>query len=109
MSKGWTVEWTAQARFDHAEIIRWTRNHFGSRQAAIYVETIALAVEALEAGPDTLGVKRHDDLPVGVLLLHVARQGRKGRHFIVFRVSGENSLDVLRILYDGMDLPAHFR
>lgn len=107
MSQIWTVKWTEQARCDQAEIIRWTRHCFGTRQAIIYVETIALAVEALEAGPDASGVKRRDDLPPGLLLLHIARQGRKGRHFIVFRIADENTLDVLRILYDGMDLPTH--
>lgn len=42
--------------------------------------------------------------------LHVARNGRKGRHFIMFRVEDieeENQIDVLRLLHDSMDLERH--
>ncbi|MDR2189232.1 MAG: hypothetical protein LBE62_14500 [Azonexus sp.] len=52
-------------------------------------------------------MKKRDDLGPGIRLLHVARKGRKGSHFIVFRASGEHTIDVLRMLYDGMDLPGH--
>ncbi|MCH8543392.1 MAG: type II toxin-antitoxin system RelE/ParE family toxin [Alcanivorax sp.] len=107
MSIVWTVRQTASARADRATIIRWTATRFGVRQAAIYAETIALALAALEAGPDTPGARRRDDLPGNALTLHVARQGRKGRHFIVFRIGGKHVIDVLRILYDGMDLARH--
>jgi toxin ParE1/3/4 len=43
-------------------------------------------------------------------MLHVARQGRSGRHFVVFRVGdsgGQNAIDVLRILHDSMDVKRH--
>jgi toxin ParE1/3/4 len=53
------------------------------------------------------GVKQRDDFPSDVLTLHVGRNGRKGSHYIIFRVSGERTLDVLRILYGGMDLVSH--
>ncbi|NBU77128.1 MAG: type II toxin-antitoxin system RelE/ParE family toxin, partial [Planctomycetes bacterium] len=38
--------------------------------------------------------------------LHVARQGRAGRHFVVFRAAGSD-IDVLRLLHESMDLPRH--
>jgi len=101
----WKVRQTQGARQDRASIVRWTIRQFGPRQAQTYAETIALAMAALRDGPNTIGVKRRDDLPPGILTLHVARNGRKGSHFIVFRVSGERIIDVLRILHDGMDLP----
>ena len=44
--------------------------------------------------------------------LHVARKGRKGPHFVVFRVApsrSEQVIDVLRLLHDSMDLPRHPR
>ena len=107
MSAVWRVRETASARADRVRIIRWTATRFGAYQATIYAETIALALAALEAGPDTPGARPRDDLPGNVRMLHVARQGRKGRHFIIFRIGGEQVLDVLRILYDGMDLTRH--
>jgi toxin ParE1/3/4 len=107
MNAPWKIRQTPKARNDRTKIIRWTIKQFGSRQAQIYTETIALAMAALHDGPGATGVKQRDDLSPGIRLLHVARNGRKGRHFIVFRVADEHTIDVLRILYDGMDLSSH--
>ncbi len=49
---------------------------------------MAIAIEALEKGPDVLGAKARDDIQPGIRTLHVARQARAGRHFVVFRVAG---------------------
>lgn len=67
---------------------------------------MAFAIEALEGGPDVLGARVRDDIQPGIRTLHVARQGRAGRHFVVFRVVG-SYIDVLRLLHDSMDLPRH--
>ena len=51
-----------------------------------------------------------DDIARGLMTLHVARYGRKGRHFLLFRLGAEQEalcIDVLRILHDGMDLQRH--
>lgn len=68
---------------------------------------LASGATRLACWPGFPGVKKRDDLGPGIRLLHVARKGRKGSHFIVFRASGEHTIDVLRMLYDGMDLPGH--
>lgn len=100
MSATWSVRWLDLARQDHADILRWTALHFGRRQAEIYTETIVLAVEALDTGPDIPGGVQRDDPAPGILTLHVARNGRKGRHFIVFRVGDDHVIDVLRNISD---------
>jgi toxin ParE1/3/4 len=56
------------------------------------------------------GVKPRDEIAPGLLTLHVARKGRHGRHFLLFRVSreaGHEVIDVLRVLHDAMDLARH--
>lgn len=64
-----------------------------------------MAFAALRTGPGAMGVRQRDDIAPGTFTLHVARNGRKGRHFIVFRVNGdERVIDVLRLLHDSMDL-----
>jgi len=93
---------------DYAGIIRWTAERFGPAQTRIYKQTLLLALAALKAGPTATGVRPRADLGPGIFVLHVAREGRKGRHLIVFRISGDNTIDVLRLLHDGMDLPGHF-
>lgn len=106
MTPVWTVRLGQQAEQDYVEILEWTTKTFGEGQACTYAETMALAIEALAGGPDVLGAKARDDIHPGIRTLHVARQGRAGRHFVVLRVTGSH-IDVLRLLHDSMDLPRH--
>ena len=79
------VRLTAVAEADLAQILRWTAAQFGTRQAQVYARTLSLAIEALSQGPQVLGASARDDIAPGVRVLHVARSGRKGRHFVVSR------------------------
>ncbi len=107
MKQVWVVRLGQQAELDYVEILQWTVKTFGEGQANNYAETIALAIEALEGGPDILGAKPREDIQPGIRTFHVARQGRTGRHFVVFRAAGSH-IDILRLLHDSMDLPRHF-
>ncbi|MBS0316445.1 MAG: type II toxin-antitoxin system RelE/ParE family toxin [Proteobacteria bacterium] len=103
----WALRVALSAQRDVAAIRAWTRRQFGARQAQAYARTLSLAIQALSEGPDVAGAGTRDDLAPGVRVLHVARRGRHGRHFVVFRVSGERCIDVLRMLHDSMDLARH--
>jgi toxin ParE1/3/4 len=103
----WSVRPSHGADRDYAQILQWTARTFGARQARTYETTLLQALRALRSGPDIAGVKHRDDLGLGVRTLHVARNGRKGRHFVVFRIGGEQIIDVLRLLHDSMDLVSH--
>lgn len=107
MSVVWTVRLSAQAEMDFADILAWTAENFGEFQADTYAETLTLAFEALYDGPDPLGAKARDDINPGLRSLHVARQGRSGRHFVLFRQAHDLCIDVLRLLHDSMDLARH--
>ena len=74
-----------EADFEH--IIQWTSERFGDTQAIVYAETLSMALMALTEGPDIIGAKARDEILKGLFSLHVARQGRKGRHFIMFRLA----------------------
>lgn len=88
-------------------ILTWTREHFGKSQAMVYAETLRLALEALLNGPDIPGSRIRPELGAEIRMLHVARHGRKGRHFIVFRTEQAGVIEVLRVLHDCMDLKRH--
>ena len=106
-ARGWTVRLSASAEADYRDILRWTLTQFGQQQARVYADTLAAALKDLSAGPAIHGTRERSDIGPGVLTLHVARKGRKGRHFVLFRVgdtSPEKSIDVLRLLHDAMDL-----
>lgn len=108
--KRWVVRLSAVAEMDYREILRWTVNAFGQAQAQVYAETLASALRALSAGTAVIGSKERVEIGQNIWTLHVARNGRKGRHFVMFRTNlshGRNVIEVLRILHDGMDLQRH--
>lgn len=107
MSIIWTVRLGHQAEQDYREALQWTARSFGKIQARTYAQTISLAIQALKDGPEITGSKKRDEIMQGILTLHVARLGRKGRHFVIFRVSRDRTIDVLRLLHDSMDMPRH--
>ena len=55
---------------------------------------------------EDMAAKTRDDIQPRIRTLHVAWQGRGGRHFVVFCAS-RSDIDVLRLLHDSMDLPWH--
>ena len=100
MSHRWKVQLSRQAEHDFAEILQGTVRMFGPAQAEIYAETLGLAIEALSEGPDVLGSKARDEIFPGIRTLHVARQGRKGGHFVVFRTGSGQIIEVLTMWVD---------
>lgn len=105
----WTWELSSQAVEDLHEILAWTSSMFGLSQAKIYRAVIYAALRALRKGPKAIGVRKRDDIVPGIMVLHVAREGRRGRHFLLFRVASgdDQEIEVVRILHDQMDLAHH--
>jgi toxin ParE1/3/4 len=106
----WTVRLTETAEADFRKIVDWTLDQFGEKQAFVYAGTITAALEALNDGPTTVGVKERSEIAKGLFTLHVTRDGRRGRHFVLFRVADKGrsrTIEVLRLLHDAMDLERH--
>lgn len=107
-----TIRMTSAAEADLEHILRWTTNRFGKVQARAYARTVYAAIESLaDRGAAQSGVKVRNEIGPGLFTLHVARQGRKGRHFLLLRIAtGEplrHVVEILRVLHDAMDLPQH--
>jgi toxin ParE1/3/4 len=100
----WRVRLGAEAEKDFVRILKYTADAFGERQAAIYQTTLIDALTALHSGPDVSASASRDEILPGLPSLHVARQGRRGRHFIMYRALGGEAIEVVRILHDAMDL-----
>ncbi|HRW60906.1 MAG TPA: type II toxin-antitoxin system RelE/ParE family toxin [Defluviicoccus sp.] len=106
----WPVRLTAAAEADFRSIVRWICERFGEAQARAYADTLVSAITALAQGPAIPGAKARNDINSGLFTLHVARGGRRGRHFLMFRIGHDGDRDlveVLRILHDAMDVPRH--
>jgi toxin ParE1/3/4 len=109
-ARHWTVRLTAAADSDFQGILRWTVARFGETQAREYAETLSTAIDALAAGPKVAGAKERQDIAKGLMTLHVARKGRKGRHIVLFRIGLDRErevIEVLRLLHDAMDQQRH--
>lgn len=103
----WRVRLGAAAELDVANILRWTTGTFGVRQAHLYRDTLLLAVHALGDGPHPPGSRMREEIGPGIHTLHVARGGRRGRHFLLYRVADERTIEIVRVLHDSMDLGRH--
>jgi toxin ParE1/3/4 len=103
----WRIRLGAEAEKDIVSIRKWTRETFGERQADIYRMTLLEALEALASGPDLPGSTARDEILPGLRTLHVARNGRRGRHFVMYRAGAGRVIEVMRILHDAMDLARH--
>ncbi len=107
-SDTWDVRLTNAALSDYREILLWTRQHFGERQAGAYADILDDALAELSDGPALAGARMREDLGHGLFLLHIARNKRQARHFIAFQVRRTaRTISVLRILHDSMDLKRH--
>lgn len=105
---GWTVRLADRAAQDIEDILDWTLERFGPLQLESYADIIYEALETLSSGPQQIGVRRRPELGEDVATLHVARQGRKGRHLVVFRIRDQDLvIEVLRVLHDSMDIARH--
>ncbi|MBI5120168.1 MAG: type II toxin-antitoxin system RelE/ParE family toxin [Rhodospirillales bacterium] len=106
----WRIRLSAAANADFCAILGWTAERFGRDQAGIYADILGQALEDLMQGPEIEGVWKRSDIGKDIRLLHVARKGRKGRHFVMFRAlksASPPTIDVLRLLHGQMDLSSH--
>ncbi|MBW4052992.1 MAG: type II toxin-antitoxin system RelE/ParE family toxin [Proteobacteria bacterium] len=106
----WTVRLAGAAEADFEAILLWNLEQSGDVQAGVYSEILSAAVRALIAGPEQPGIKARSEIGRDLFTLHVARYGRRRRHFVVFRADADpanRQTDVLRILHDSMDLARH--
>jgi len=103
----WRVRLGGAAELDFANILKWTTENFGARQSRLYRDTLVQAIGELTGGPDVAGSKARDEIMRGLRTLHVARHGRRGRHFLLYRVAPGGIIEIGRILHESMDVQRH--
>ena len=103
----WRVRLGTSAELDFANILKWTTENFGARQARTYRDTLVRAIGDIANDPHVAGSKARDEVMPGLRTLHVARHGRRGRHFLLYRTVEGRIIEIGRILHDQMDLQRH--
>jgi len=109
MSVPCEIRLTQTAENDLQQIIRWTAGKYRRRQAKTYGITLTKAIEDLANGPTISGVRSLEEIGPNIHTLHVAHQGRRGGHILVFRTSSStaNYIEVLRVLHVAMEIRRH--
>jgi len=87
------------ARQDFKEVLKYTRGRWGAEQKEKYKNLLDASINRIAEFP-RLG-KPLKGLPEWSLAYYA------GRHVIVYQVR-ETHLEIIRILYDGMDIKRHF-
>ena len=103
----WRVRLGAAAEVDFANILKWTTENFGARQSRVYRDTLVQAIGELADGPNIAGSRARDEIMAGLRTLHVARRGRRGSHFLMYRAAPNSTVEIVRMLHDRMDLRRH--
>jgi toxin ParE1/3/4 len=70
VERRWRVRLSVAAKFDFANILKWTTENFGARQSQIYREGLVQVIGELAAGPDVAGSKARDEIMRGLRTLH---------------------------------------
>lgn len=105
------------ARNDIADILAWTKETFGLQVLRRYAKLIATAIAEVAADPDLAGSRRRPEIADRCRTYHLyfsrnsaGRRGdriRRPRHFLLYRVSESNIVEIGRVLHDSMELHAH--
>jgi toxin ParE1/3/4 len=105
--KVWRPHLSAAAERDLADITRWTARKFGTGQATSYRGIILSALMELRLGPAVPGSRKRDEIGPGFHTLSVARRGRRGRHFLLYRPREGQIIEIVRILHMSMEIERH--
>lgn len=108
------IELADEARQDVLAILEWSVARFGESVREGYEALIQAAFERIADSPDTAGSHERDDLRSDVRSLHLrtcrsdvlrtVRRITNPRQFVIYRQVGE-TVQVVRLLHDAMDLP----
>lgn len=94
-----------QAWADIQDVKRHTEQRFGALKRAEYEELIHEGLRAIATDPAS-GKPRSAARP-DVLAYHIAKQGRRARHLIFYRLRSDGIVEVMRVLHDSMDFDRH--
>lgn len=100
----WSVRLAAEAEADIAGIATWTTDHFGPKQAEVYIAALLGGLRTLGDGPNALGTSGLAQVAPHLRLFRVPRT----RHVVIFRADFvARRIQILRILHASMDPALH--
>jgi toxin ParE1/3/4 len=106
-----------QAERDIESILAWSQAEFGEKARLRYEALLLRALLDLADSPDRPGSQDRPELAPGARTYHLRHsrdrvkkstgQVQRPRHFLLFRVLDDGTVEVGRVLHDAMDLARH--
>lgn len=106
-----------KAQEDIEAILAWTHGQFGELVRLRYEELLVQATVDLAADPTRPGTLHRPELAAGAKTYHLHHSRdhvsrtigriRRPRHFLLYRVAADGTLEIGRVLHDSMDLARH--
>jgi toxin ParE1/3/4 len=105
------------AERDIASILVWTHEHFGERARLRYEALLVQAMVDVAEDPERPGSAPRDAISPTARTYHLWHSRnhvekalgrvRRPRHFLIYRVTDKNRIEIGRVLHDSMDLRTH--
>src|SRR5690242_20435204 len=92
---------------DMEGVLGYTLAHFGQRSHEKYKKLIRQALLEIAINPDNPRAKPRPEIRENVRTYHIARRGKRARHFFLYRVLNDHFVEIGRFLHDAMDLQQH--
>jgi toxin ParE1/3/4 len=106
-----------EALSDISKILAWSEENFGPQTAHRYRKLVMTAIEDVAADPESAGSMQRPETAEGWRTYHLycsrknvgrpAERIRRPRHFLLYRVTEANVVEIGRVLHDLMELKDH--
>lgn len=108
---------TGPAEHDITELLDWSEATFGLAARRRYEALVAATLSDLAEDWQRIGSVRRDDLGIGCRVYHLRHSRRRARteaglvqsprHIAVYRLAASDTVVILRVLHESMDLTRH--
>ena len=92
---------------DIEEVLAYTLAQFGQQKTEQYKELIRQALAEIATDPNHPPAKYRPEIHADARTFHLARRGRRARHLFLYRVIGNEFVDIARLLHDSMEIERH--
>ena len=106
-----------KARSDMASILAWTQEMHGPQSLNRYSKLIQTAIEEVAVDPELAGSVARPEIAKHCRTYHLfhsrKKAGKRGsrvrdpRHFLLYRRTETNAVEIGRVLHDSMELEHH--
>ncbi|MHA6195273.1 type II toxin-antitoxin system RelE/ParE family toxin [Pseudomonas wadenswilerensis] len=106
------VRISRQASTDMADILRYTESKFGAGARGRYKELLHAGLRAIGEDPLLAGSQTRPEIAADIRSLHLIfcrKQARvlKPRHILFYRLGSDQTVELIRVLHEAMELAAH--